>query len=214
MRRRGEAYGASMKRIASLGLGLSLSLSLGACNCAGIDSDDKARIAYLGLDAAVGRALQLGFDGFNAASSANIPDQADEGSEGGDMAVSGQVDQGASANKGMRLKVSLVEYSDGDVDDPETDDEEKYALMYDTAEGAPLDLNLNLRDIPDGTLAGTLAGVVLMTGDLEGEVELSLTFAGDIEPADGDEVRRKAGTTQVTGTVMSDAGEYLVDVLR
>lgn len=201
----------AMNRIALLSLSLSLSLAA----CTGVNSDDEARIAYLGLDQAVERALQLGFAGFNAASSANIPAQADDGEETGTMDVTGQVDQGASANKGMRLAVALTEYRDSAVDDPETDDvEEELAIEYDTEEDAPLTLNLTLRNIPDGTLTGTLAGVVLMTGDIEGEAELALDFAGDIEPGEGDEVRREDGTTSVTGTVTSGSGEYLVDVVR
>ncbi|WAS91814.1 hypothetical protein [Nannocystis punicea] len=59
------------------------------------------------------RALKLGFDGFNAASSANIPEQSEPGEAAGLMVVNGKVDQGSSANKGMRLEVSLADYSDG-----------------------------------------------------------------------------------------------------
>jgi SAM-dependent methyltransferase len=101
--------------------------------------------------------LALGFDGFNAADSANIPAQSTDGDESGSIDVTGQVDQGASDNKGMRLDVALVDYSDGTIDDPETDDvEEEISVLYDTAEGEPLHLALSLRDIPDGTLGGTL----------------------------------------------------------
>src|SRR5688572_2139858 len=78
-----------------------------------IDSDEEARRAYLGLDQTVQKSLQLGFAGFNAASSANIPPQMAMGAAKGTLVISGQVDQGASSNKGMRLRVGMTAYSDG-----------------------------------------------------------------------------------------------------
>ncbi len=56
--------------------------------------DDQPRRAYLGLGKSVGQSLQLGFAGFNAASSANIPTQSANGDVAGTLAISGQVDQG------------------------------------------------------------------------------------------------------------------------
>lgn len=181
-----------------------------ACQCGAVGSEDEARIAYLGVDDVVTKALALGFAGFNAANSANIPAQADEGDESGTIDVTGQVDQGASDNKGMRLDVALTDYSDGRIDDPETEDEEEIAILYATAEGAPLDLEMSLRDIPNGTLSGTLTGTVLMEGDLEGELELSVSFAGAIEEQDGGTVRSE-GTTDVTGTAESANGTFDID---
>lgn len=198
----------------SLLLSSSLVLALSP-GCSTVDSEDEARLAYLGLDQAIERAVQLGFDGYNSASSANIATQQDDGEDTGEMIVTGQVDQGSSANKGMRLGVALVDYSDGPIDDPETDGEEEYAVVYLTDEDAPLSLGLQLKDIPDGTMTGTLTGTVLTDGDIAGEVVLSLTLASTLEPGtDGQEVQRVAGSTQVTGTVTSDAGEYDVDVIR
>ena len=89
-----------------------LLMLLPACNCGQVGSADDARIAYLGVDKVVSKSLALGFSGFNAANSANIPPQADVGDAGGTIDVTGQVDQGASANKGMRLQVALAAYSD------------------------------------------------------------------------------------------------------
>src|SRR5690606_15011276 len=115
--------------------------------CTNVDSEEDARLAYLGLDQALTRAVQLGFDGFNAASSANIPAQNDDGEESGEMDVSGQVDQGASANKGMRLDVALTEYSDGPIDDPETEDvTEELSIVYDTEDEAALRLEMQLKN--------------------------------------------------------------------
>jgi hypothetical protein len=182
-----------------------------ATGCGGVASEDDARIASLGLDAIVSRVLGLGFDGFNAANSANIPPQSADGDESGTVDVAGQVDQGNSANKGMRLQVTLVEYADDTIDDPETDDEEALELLYSTPEGAPLAVDLQLRDIPTGTLSGTVAGDALIEGDLAAEVEVSLSLAGAIEDDGAGGTRRAEGTTTVTGTVTSANGGFDVD---
>ena len=160
-----------------------------ACACGDVGSEEDARIAYLGVDNVVTKALALGFAGFNAASSANIPAQSDDGDESGTIDVTGQVDQGASANKGMRLQVALADYSDGSIDDPQTEDSvEKIAIVYATADGAPLALDLQLRDIPTGTLTGTLAGTVTMSGDIEGDLDdLELDESDDDESDDDDD---------------------------
>ena len=78
----------------------------------GVDSDAAARAAYLGLDDMVEEAMNLGFDGFNAATSANIPEQSAMGDESGTLVVTGQVDQGSSPNKEMRLRAALTDYQD------------------------------------------------------------------------------------------------------
>lgn len=189
-----------------LALSAVLATSLLGSGCDSVDSEAEARIAYLGVDNIVSKALALGFAGFNAASSANIPPQSDNGDEEGTITASGQVDQGASDNKGMRLDIALADYDDGPVDDPETDEEEEYRMVYDTADGAPLDLDLSLKNIPNGTLSGTLAGKVLVTGDLEGELTLAITFSGTLEEGDGGEVVRTAGSTDVSGTATNGGG--------
>lgn len=191
---------------------LTLTGALGAVGCGGVASEDDARLASLGLDTIVTRVLGMGFDGFNAADSANIPTQNADGDDSGTVSVAGQVDQGASANKGMRLQVTLDEYADDTIDDPETDDEEELALLYSTGDGAPLAVELSLRDIPDGTLTGTVAGDVLIEGDLQAEVEVALSLSGAIESDGADGTRRVAGTTTVTGTVTSANGTFDVDL--
>lgn len=193
-----------------LGIGL---LVASACQCGGVASDEAARLSYLGLDPGIGRALGLGFDGFNAASSANIPTQTADGATSGTMTVSGQVDQGSSANKGMRLQLALVEYADPF---PSDVDASQVQVQYATPGGAPLALELQLRDIPSGTMTGTLKGSVQMEGDLNGELGLDLALAGDIEedPDHPGQTRRQAGTIRVTGTAVSDYGEYAVDLTR
>ena len=182
-----------------------------------IDSDTEARWAYLGLDRAIDRAINLGFDGFNAASSANIPTQSGIGDVDGTMDVDGQVDQGASANKEMRLLLTLVAYTDDVVDDPVTeDDTEELVLIYDTIEDTPPALDMSLRDIPDGTFTGSLVGDIVVGGDLDATGTFNLALSGSIQedPANAGEIIREPGTLLITGTVTSGDGEYVVDVMK
>lgn len=181
---------------------LCLAASLGLGCGSGVSSDEQARLAYLGLDASIDKAIQLGFDGFNAASSANIPPQVTTGLAAGTLKVTGQVDQGASANKGMRLFEELVAYSDDG------------KLVYDTSAGALPALNMQLKNIPTGTLDGTLAGALAVSGELTGSVTLNLTFSGTLQAGTGTKVERKPGTTRITGTATSGNGVYRVDITR
>jgi hypothetical protein len=198
----------------------TLSLSLFAAGCDGddIDSDTEARWAYLGFDRAVDRALNLGFDGFNSASSANIAPQAGIGEIAGDMTVTGQVDQGTSANKEMRLYVDVLDYEDGPFDDPNTEDDvEELVVIYNTdAEvGLPY-LQLSLRNVPDGDFTGSLTGTFFVSGEVEGEATFSLSLSGGIQedPDNPGIVVREPGTLAITGTVTSGDGLYTVDVLK
>lgn len=180
------------------------SVLLGAACGSGVDSDEQARRAYLGLDAHIDKAITLGFAGFNAASSANIPTQMTTGTASGTLTISGQVDQGSSANKGMRLVEDLVMYSDDG------------KLVYATSMAARPALEMQLKSIPSGTLSGTLVGSYDMTGELSGQVKLNLSFNGQLQPnaVDMTKVERKPGTTKITGTAASLAGTYQVDVTR
>lgn len=193
----------------------SLVATVGLSACGGsVSSDEQARRAYLGLDKSIEKSLQLGFAGFNAASSANITPQSTNGDETGTLIISGQVDQGSSANKGMRLRVGMTDYSDGEV----TIEDETVAIAYSTPEDVNVQpaLNLSLRNIPNGTFDGTLIGGFDMTGDLEGRVTLNLTMSGQIEDDGTGKVRRKAGSTTVTGTATAgeadDPGVYEVNL--
>lgn len=187
----------------------ALTLLCLSCGPAPVSSTETARRAYLGLDRSISKSLTLGFAGFNAASSANIPSQMTTGDDGGTLTVTGQVDQGASANKGMRLKVAMAGYSDGVV----SFDGGSVRLQYDTAPEPP-SLTLQLRSIPDGTFSGTLAGGWEMKGDLSGQVQLELTLSGQLENDGTGKVRRKAGATVVRGTATSSAGTWQVDVTQ
>ncbi|MBA3818182.1 MAG: hypothetical protein H0X17_04775 [Deltaproteobacteria bacterium] len=199
-------------------IALSLVALLGAA-CGGddgVDSDEEARRAYFGLDSSIGKSLTLGFAGFNTATSANIAPQMTTGVLAGTLVISGQVDQGSSDNKGMRLKVGMVDYNDGTlvIDGEELDVD----ITYNTPSDVTLQpaLTLSLKNIPPaggapGTLEGTLLGDYAMGGDLEGTINLNLTFAGAIVH-DGTSIIRAVGTTTVTGTANSGDGTYDVNI--
>jgi hypothetical protein len=181
-------------------------LGLAGCSDSGVSNEEEAHRTYLGLDAMIGKAMDLGFAGFNAASSANIPPQSGTGTVKGTLKITGQVDQGASNNKGMRLKVELVDYQD----------DANIKVTFATDAASLPSLELNLKSIPNGTLNGTLAGNFNMVGDLKGAVTLTLTMSGQLQPdpADAKKVQRKPGTTTVTGTAQSSYGIYAVNVTR
>jgi len=169
-----------------------------------VSSNDSAKAAYLGLDESVDKAIAAGFAGFNAAKSANIPTQAVNGDVSGTMTITGQVDQGVSANKQMRLNEALDTYEDTDA-----------GIVYATDIDAGLaTLDLSLQGIPTGSLSGSLSGTYDMTGSLTGEVVLALTFSGALEADDAGAVERKPGTTHITGTATSGSGTYTIDLTR
>ena len=171
----------------------------------GVSSEADAKKAYMGLDTSVDKAIQLGFDGYNAnPTGANIQPQSADGGVSGNMTVTGQVDQGSpsSGNKGMRLNDALSNYSDDG------------QVIYGTDQSALPALTINLKNIPSGTVDGSLNGSFLMSGGLSGQVSLALTFSGQIEAGPGSTVVRKAGTTHITGTATSPAGTYNVDLTR
>jgi hypothetical protein len=185
-------------------------LALGACTSDSVSSDEQARRAYLGLDSSISQSMQLGFDGFNSANSANISPQTGSGSGAGTITITGQVDQGSSANKGMRLLVGMAGYSPGKID---VGNGETVTVTYatDPSPATQPALTLSLKGIPNGTLTGTLVGTYHLTGDLTGDVLLSLTFAGSLRAGMGSAtVARVPGTTTVTGTAVSGGGTYNV----
>jgi hypothetical protein len=199
--------------------GIALSLVAAACSSSDVDSDEEARRAYLGLHDSIETSLNLGFAGFNAASSANIDPQLANGISTGTLTISGQVDQGASTNKEMRLYIGMVDYSDGVftviVNEGEDDEEEiEVDLTYDTSAVVMEQpyLQLSLRDIPTGTFTGSLTGTYFLEGDIEGDCTLTLTMAGALMDGGGGLVLRVPGTTTVTGTATSGDGTYDVNV--
>lgn len=186
----------------TLGLPFLALLFSAACGGNGVSSSEKAKEAYLGLDAHIDKAITLGFDGFNTASSANISPQMVNGDSTGTLTVTGQVDQGASSNKTMRLLEAMAMYSD---DGKHT---------YDTDSADPPMLNMDLQMIPTGTLSGTLDGPYTMSGALKGTVTLAITFNGTLMAGASNAVERAPGTTHITGTATSPFGTYDIDITR
>ena len=184
-----------------------------------LTADERARRAYLGLQGSIAKSIELAFNGFNATSTANIPPQTAPGKAAGMLTVTGQVDQGSSANKGMRLYIGMVSYNDGAF--KISDAGETSSVVYDTA----LDMSsqpylvLALTGIPTGTLTGSLnvgtaqTGVYHMSGDLTGDVELDMTFDGMLmDGSSGSGVARVPGSSHVTGTAKSGGGTYVIDL--
>jgi hypothetical protein len=185
-------------------LALAAGLALAGCHNDAVSSTNDAKAAYLGLDPSIDKAINLGFAGFNAANSANIPAEMTAGAVSGSLTVTGQVDQGNSANKGMRLIETLVNYSDDG------------NISYATTVGMEPALTISLRSIPNGTMSGTLTGQFLMSGMEHGAVTLNLSFTGNIQPLNGSQtqVQRTPGSTHITGTATSVNGTYNVDITR
>lgn len=199
---------------------VALCLTAVGCSDDEIDSDEAARRAYLALDGSIEKSIALGFAGFNAASSANIDPQSGTGDDAGTITVTGKVDQGSSANKGMRLEVGLVDYDDGPV--PYNDDNDTVHVVFDTEVDTlnQPSFDLQLKNFPNGTLEGTLTsgdagnGVYLLSGDLQGELTLNLTINGTtMAGAMAGDVVRVPGATTITGTATnSDGGVYNINI--
>ena len=176
-----------MRKLVPILIVLISSLCVG-CNDDGVGSDEEARQAYLGLDESIEKSIALGFQGFNMADSANIAPQTTTGIVAGTLTVTGQVDQGSSDNKGMRLNIALVDYDDGDIVINENG--VRISLVYDTdpiAANQPY-MQIMLKSIPSGTFDGYInsnastLGVYHMMGDLEGTLILNVTFTGTLMP--------------------------------
>ncbi len=193
---------AQLRTVFALLLSATFACSSDNSNTA-VTSADTAKTAYIGLDASIDKAISLGFAGFNAASSANIPPQTANGNVGGTLIVSGQVDRGASANKTMNLTEAMTAYTDDG------------KITYGTTATAPA-LSMKLANIPTGTMNGTLAGTYSMTGTLTGSVSLNVSFTAGLMAGDGGNttVARKPGTTHITGTATSGNGTYAIDITR
>lgn len=190
------------------------------CNNDDVSSDEDARRAYLGLDDSIAKSIQLGFDGFNAASSANIDPQMATGTKAGTLTVTGQVDQGTSDNKGMRLNIGMVGYDDGDIKVNDKGDTIHVVYDTDTNPANQPYLSMMLKMIPTGALDGqittnaSMLGVYHLSGDIKGTLKLAITFTGTLMSCTAPcEVRRVPGTTHVTGTATNgDGGVYNIDL--
>ena len=192
---------------------MAISLATAACGSDDVDSNEEARRAYLALDGSISKSLNLGFQGFNLATSANIDPQMTVGTTAGTLVINGQADQGASDNKGMRLYVAMVDYDDGEI--PYNDDGDTIHVIFDTNVEQLMQpyLSLKFANYPAGTMDGTLAGKYMMSQDLVGELTLSLTISGPTMAGTGTEVLRVPGMTTVKGTATNeDGGVYEIDI--
>jgi hypothetical protein len=203
-------------KISTLACCLTALLIAGCGDGDDLDSDAEARWAYLGFDTAIDKAINLGFDGYNAATNANIPEQNATGAVAGTMDITGQVDQGASNNKEMRLDLTLTDYDDGVFDDPTTEDTEELGVAYTTDPAALPRLTLSLKNVPNGDLTGSLIGKFAVTGSVEADADFNLILSAEIQedPQNAGDVIRKPGTLSITGTVTSGDGTYDVNVMR
>ncbi len=192
-----------------------LASSLIACGSDdAIDSDEEARRTYLALDASIGKSLTLGFEGFGVGDNANIPDQMTTGVEAGTLLITGKVDAGNSDNKGMKLNVGMVDYSDGAVEI--NDDGETVLIVFNTDPDPLLQplFDMKLMNYPNGTFLGTLIGTYFMSGDdINGEAAINVSFTGETQDDGTGATERKPGTIQITGSVVTeDGGTFVVDV--
>lgn len=180
-------------------------------NSKAVSNADQAKRAYDGIDHAIDKALNLGMQGFNAATSANISPQTGSGDVKGTLVVGGQVDQGASANKTMRLTTDFTGYEDAVF---ANGDAGALHIVYDAVSGGTATLTMKLSNIPNGTFSGTFVQTLHMTGDLQGDVTLNLAFHGDIRATSTGGIERVPGTTVITGTATSPYGTFAVNITR
>lgn len=177
-----------------------------------VNNDEQARRAYLGLDKSISKSLELGFTGYDAATSANIPAEMVAGDTGGTLTINGKVDQGNPSQVVMTLSVAMVKYTDGKI----TIDDKGHTvdITYDTSTDMTMQpvLSLKLNASSNNALTGTLMGDYTMSGDLKGTVTLDLTITGMFSGS-GTTVQRVPGSTTVTGTAVNAAGGmYQVNV--
>lgn len=185
---------------------LALVLVAAACGCSSGEAptvNTQAMEAYLGLDSSIEKALDLAFVGMNRAATANIAPETAAGDAKGKLVVMGQVDQGTSSAKTIRVDAIYNGYSD----DGDT-------LYASDADSPPL-LALELNGLPYGTLSGTFLGQFTMSGLFVGPLTVELTFDGQLQPSGNlGAVARVMYSTHLHGTAVSDYGTYAVDFTR
>jgi hypothetical protein len=188
-------------------------LLVAACgNSNSVDSNEQARRAYLGLDKSVSKSLTLAFQGYDAASSANIPPETGTGDASGMLTITGQVSHGNPSQATMTLAVGMTDYSDGPIKINDKNDtiSVTYATATDTT-AQPV-LNLKLNASAGSSITGSLVGDYTMTGDLKGTITLNLMISGTFTGT-GTTVARVPGSTTVMGTATnSDGGVYQVNL--
>jgi len=193
----------------AFGIAFVLVAATGCGNNDSVNSNEEARRAYLGLDKSVSKSLALGFMGYNAATSANIPTEMMAGDLSGTLAIGGHVDQGNPSQISMGLSSTMTMYSDGKI--VVDDKNDTITVTYATDSATPPSLSLKLNASAGNTVSGSLDGDYVMSGDLKGTVTLNLTINGTFSGT-APNVMRVVGSTTVTGTaVNSSGGMYMVN---
>lgn len=119
------------------------------------------------------------------------------GDETGMAMITGSVAQSSGENTQMNLEAAFEDYSDD-------------ALITWNAGDAPLALSMGVQNTPaDNTMASTLAGPIVLTGEVAGDGTFALALASDL--ADDDEAPDHL-CTRVTGTVSVGQTSLAVDV--
>jgi len=194
---------------------LCLLFIVGACTSSSVNSDEQALRAYLGLDKSVSKCLTLAFQGYDAATCANIPTEmtTGDGMPAGTLAITGQVSHGNVNEATMTLPIAMVKYNDSPIV-VDTKNNTKLTLIYDTSTDTTMQpvLNMKLNASSGMAIDGTLMGEYTMSGDLKGTITLDLTITGMFSGS-GTTVMRVPGSTTITGTaVNSGGGMYTVNV--
>jgi hypothetical protein len=182
--------------------------TVAAAGCSDSPSTDggPAQTAYLGVDAALVRAIDISLSSIEETmTTPNIPPQTLGGMAHGSLTIKGQVDQGQSVDKTIRADTAFSGFSDDGF------------VVYDTDPAqAPL-LALDLRDLPYGTYSGTWDGVFTMSGGLQHTMTVKLTITGQVQPVGTVEITgftRVPYSTSISGTAVSDYGTYDVGFTR
>ena len=129
-----------------------------ACSDDGVSSDEEARRAYFGMDESIANSSRSALQASTPRPAPTSRRSRPRAPRAGTITITGQVDQGNSNNKGMRLHVGMAGYTDGQVviDGKALDVNITYATNADSALQPAL--TLSLKNIPTGTLTGTLVG--------------------------------------------------------
>jgi hypothetical protein len=112
----------------------------------------------------------------------------------------------------------MVAYTDGPIKINDKGDTIKVTYDTSTTQTDQPYLQMMLKNIPTGTLdgsltsGGTMTGVYHLSGDIKGDVSLDLTFTGTLMAGPNNTVVRVPGSTHVTGAATSGDGMYTVDL--
>jgi hypothetical protein len=169
--------------------------------CGSDTINQRAQTVYVEIQDVIYDSMELAFKGFNTATSATVPPQTKTGDNKGTLTVTGQVDQGTSPDKAMKLQLELVDYPSASTTN----------TTFKTGATKP-SLNINLKGIPNGTLDALLSGDFLMSGTLSGTATLSITMTGTLQKDPSNTSKVQPAKYSIKGTTKSDYGTHSVDI--